>query len=229
MLVNTWIGLRPPTSDFKRDMLKLPATPAATTLLARFDAVEPAATRRQLAAHWGGRAEPERAPAAAPPATKPSAPPPPSATPAREPSKVAAVLAAPKPAPATTSVAAAPAPAPSPPPAVDQQRAQQQKQQRQQALYNDYLGDLRRRVSGKLKYPRRAVKQDIEGLVVLKVRVGRDGSMLGVSEAQSAHKLLDNAAVSAMEKSAPLPPIAAELEGKEFEFLVPVVFKLTTD
>lgn len=224
MLVNTWIGPRPPASDFKRDMLKMPAAPAGTALLARFNAVEPAQPRRQLAASWAPRAEPERpAPTPAPtpaPAAKPAAP----ASPAP-----AAVAAAPaKPAAPARPTPAAPAPAPAAP-AVDERHAQQERQQRQQTLYEAYLGDLRRRVSGQLKYPRRAVKQDIEGLVVLKVKVGRDGSMLGISEAQSAHKLLDRAAVAAMEQSAPLPPIAAELEGQVFEFLVPVVFKLTAN
>jgi TonB family protein len=45
--------------------------------------------------------------------------------------------------------------------------------------------------------------------------------------AQTAHDLLDAAAVNAVKKAAPYPRPPEQLEGEQFQILVPVVFKFT--
>ncbi|HET8709947.1 MAG TPA: chalcone isomerase family protein, partial [Spongiibacteraceae bacterium] len=65
MLLNGWIGPRPPTSEFKRDILELPKDQAASDLLARFEANHPNESRKKVIAGWGFKAEPEPAAVAA--------------------------------------------------------------------------------------------------------------------------------------------------------------------
>lgn len=52
VLLNTWIGSRPPSSDFKRDILTLPTDQAGTELLTRYDALEPDKARKKQVATW---------------------------------------------------------------------------------------------------------------------------------------------------------------------------------
>ena len=66
MLVNTWIGARPPTSEFKRDILDLPKNQAGNDLAARFQSTQPNDARKKVIAGWGFKVEPE-AVAAQPP------------------------------------------------------------------------------------------------------------------------------------------------------------------
>jgi periplasmic protein TonB len=253
MILNTWIGTRPPTSEFKRDILKMPKDKAGTDLLARFDSTRPSDGRRKTIVSWGGKIEePAPAPAPAPvaaPEPKPKKPevvavvankPEPEAKPKPEPREAPAVVAAPTPAPAPAPVAPAPRPTPTPKPApapvVQQpdtaslamaQKAREEKEAQQQNLYNEYLLQIRRAVNRKTEYPRRAVKDTVEGLVVLRVEVDRGGNLLGIDLAQSAHDLLDQAAQTAVKNAAPFTPANDLLEGSKFQFLVPIVFKLT--
>jgi protein TonB len=52
VLLSTWIGSRPPSSDFKRDILTLPTDPAGTELLTRYEALEPSDARTKQVASW---------------------------------------------------------------------------------------------------------------------------------------------------------------------------------
>ncbi len=242
LLVNTWIGARPSTSGFKRDMLKLPADSAGTELLARYQSLDADAARRKLVAGWAGKvdtgAAAEPAVAAAAPA-KPvetaaaataavaataataAAATTPAATPAPAVAAAPAPVASPEPKPAAAApVAAAPAPKPAEAaPTVDKSA--------QQALYTNYSNSLRKLIYAKLHYPKRAVQKEIEGLVVLRVSSNRSGQLIGAEVAQSAHQVLDNAAQEAATKAAPFPAVAADMSGDSFQFMIPVVFKLS--
>jgi TonB family protein len=234
MLINTWIGARPPSSEFKRDILALPNDKTGAELRARFDSVKASDARRKMTSAWGIK-ETEAAPTVA--AAAPPAAPAPTAKPKNEtPPAVAAETkkapAADKPAttaaaPAAasaTAIAAAPKTAePKPDPAVAQQKHAQQ-----QELYADYSSQLRRLVYKNIVYPKRAVKQNREGLVVIKVSLTRDGALTASSIAQSADDMLDEAAMEAIKKGAPFPAVNEALDGVSFDFLIPVVFKLTT-
>ncbi len=284
LLLNTWVGARPSTSDFKRDMLQLPTDGAGTALLGRYQSLEPDESRRKLVASWGGKidtvaaaATPSptppppgegtivrgrstdtssaavaagatttstavaapvvSAPVIAPPPSMSSTPAPapaPAPTPA-EPAPAAAVAAAapapepePEPEPAEEAapvVAAAQPPAPTPTPTPTPTPVADPNVH--ESLYNAYSNDLRRLIYSQLRYPRRAVEREVEGLVVLRVISNRSGALIDAQIAQSAHTLLDNAAREATTKAAPFPAVAAEMNGERFEFLIPVVFKLS--
>ena len=64
MLLNTWIGQRPPSSEFKRDILDAPKDKAGTDLVARYNSIHPNDARKKTIAGWGFKAEPEAAAAA---------------------------------------------------------------------------------------------------------------------------------------------------------------------
>lgn len=232
MLLNTWVGARPPSSEFKRDILALPQDKAGADLRARYDGIKANDTRRKVTATWGSK-EAEAAPAvaaatallpvtttAAPVATKPKV-----EAPAAAEAKVAETKKAPATAPEKT-IAAAPAAKAAEP--QNDPAAAQQKRMQQQKLYAEYSNQLRRLVIKNIVYPKRAVKQNREGLVVVKVSLTRRGALTATAVAQSADDLLDNAALEAINQSAPFPPITDDLEGAALDFLIPVVFKLTT-
>lgn len=52
VLLNTWIGARPPSSEFKNDILTLPTDQAGTDLLRRYQALIPSRERSELVAKW---------------------------------------------------------------------------------------------------------------------------------------------------------------------------------
>jgi TonB family protein len=273
LIAASWIGPRPPSSDFKQALLALAAAEKAD-LLSRFEMTAPSPERRRQVAAWSTeRNEPAiaTAPAAAaagevrarpePMATRAVATTPSSR--AVEPSRaqpavaeveaprakpIAVSASAPVPAPEVatststpTAAAAIPtSPAPQSPPeameapplamatpaAIEPAVSAAPNPEQQKRLYGEYSGKLRSLVYSKLKYPRRAVDKNIEGLVVIKVEVDRGGQLLQVSAAQSAHRLLDNAAIDAVEEAAPFPQPATKLQGDRLSFLIPVVFKL---
>lgn len=242
LVLSAWIGSRPPSSEFKRDMLTLPNTPAGTALAARYESIKPADARKKAVAAWGIKPEQETAAAAAVVA----APKPAEAAKPAEPAKAApltpATAAAPAPGraiptpakpvaeparPAAEPVKPAAAPAPDPAALAAAQQARQEKEQQQAELYNQYLGQVRKQVLRNIDYPRRAQKEGIEGLVVLRVNLDRSGNVAGSDVAQTADDLLDAAALNAVKKAAPYPKPPEQLEGEQFQILVPVVFKLT--
>lgn len=232
MLLNTWVGARPPSSEFKRDILALPQDKAGADLRARYNGTKASDARRKVTATWGSK-DAEAAPAvASTTAATPAAPVAaktkveiPVVTEAKGAEAKKAQAAAPEktvvatPAPAAASKTSEPQP---------DLAAAQQKRMQQQKLYADYSNQLRRLVLKNIVYPKRAVKQDREGLVVVKVSLTRSGALTASAVAQSADDLLDNAALDAINKGAPFPPVDEALEGASFDFLIPVVFKLTT-
>lgn len=52
VLLNTWIGPRPPSSEFKNDILTLPTDAEGTALLSRYEATIPTDARTKLVAKW---------------------------------------------------------------------------------------------------------------------------------------------------------------------------------
>ena len=52
ILLNTWIGQRPPSSDFKNDILTLPTDAGGTELLLRYEATAPEKSRKKVVARW---------------------------------------------------------------------------------------------------------------------------------------------------------------------------------
>lgn len=283
MLLNAWIGPRPPTSEFKRDMFDLPKDQAGHDLVARFDNIHPSDARKKVIAGWGYKAESEApavaaaaaatavtatatAPAAIATAATAATPKKPEVTEAAKPEAATKPVAEAKPnaevkanaeskpaappaiaestksAPAAPPTAAANTPAkPATPPAQPiappaqpavasaqpDATAKAAHDNEQDELNNNYFGIVRKQVIRNIEYPRRAVKESIEGLVMVRIKVDRSGGLSSFEIAQSADDLLDAEAERAVKKAAPFPKPADGLEGNAFEYIVPIVFKLT--
>ena len=76
-------------------------------------------------------------------------------------------------------------------------------------------------------YPRLAAMRGWEGEVRLRIHIARKGSIVSVELAQSSgFDLLDQSAIKLVEASGPLPPLPEALQGREFEILVPVQYRL---
>ena len=78
----------------------------------------------------------------------------------------------------------------------------------------------------KIVYPSSAIDKNQQGKVVLKVIVDRSGKVQSIDlKEKSKFKLLNKAANRAVTK-AHFPSVPSELEGDEFEFLLPIQFSL---
>ena len=90
-----------------------------------------------------------------------------------------------------------------------------------------YKRSIRKDIEARLRYPRRAQKMDIEGMVIVSITVDRSGRVVGkpIIKRSSGHKMLDNEALRrAKKRHRPLPKNYPE---ETYEFVVPIVFKLT--
>lgn len=232
LLLNTWIGLRPPSSEFKRDILNRPTDKTGTELQARFEATAPNEARKKAVAAWTNtnKSETETSPVKPKPAEV--------STVARNEPPAKPKPAELKPPPAPVAATSAPTKTTAPDTVretvannssaqVNAQRAKEEHDKAQTALYNEYLVQVRRQVNKHIEYPRRAIKEGLEGLVVVRVQLDRLGNLLSMELAQSAHDTLDKAAQNAVKNALPFPAAGERLEGNEFQFLVPIVFKLT--
>lgn len=78
----------------------------------------------------------------------------------------------------------------------------------------------------KIVYPPKAIDKNQQGKVVLRVTVNREGKVKSINlKEKSKFKLLNQAANKAVAK-AHYPNVPSELEGDEFEFLLPIKFSL---
>lgn len=99
----------------------------------------------------------------------------------------------------------------------------------QRRLLRGYIREtLSRYLAGRIDYPLAARREQLEGVVTLRIRLARDGRVLGVRLARSSgHSLLDRAALAAVEGlgSMPAPPREIPWDDR-FEFPLPVTFQL---
>lgn len=94
------------------------------------------------------------------------------------------------------------------------------------AEYGPYLGKLRQRVQGSLKYPLAARRRGLAGTVNIEIVIRPDGTLSVVSVAgSSAHLLLDAAAVEAVRSLAP-EPFPPDVLPRTLRVRLPVVFAL---
>jgi protein TonB len=76
-------------------------------------------------------------------------------------------------------------------------------------------------------YPLAAQRRRQEGEVLLRVRINREGRVLSFrAQDISDHPILDEAALSMVKRAEPFPPFPDDFPGSEFEFLLPVSFRL---
>lgn len=254
VLVSAWIGLRPPSSEFKRDILSLQTNASGTDLLVRFEALKASDARKKEVASWykneasatvAGNDNAAGNPALPPPGgnstrvvaksteTKPE-----NTKPATqkktEPSANKPVIALEKPKLNSTPTTAKPVVAT---PATVEQKAptpvaaapavEKVKKIDTDQIKADYRTRMIRLTYLKTEYPEREIDRGHEGIVVLNVTINRKGQVVSIEEKETAkYGRLNRAASKAVTQSAPFPPIPDELEGETFVFELPFIFKL---
>ncbi len=100
-------------------------------------------------------------------------------------------------------------------------------QARLTGLQNIYRANMLRMTYRHVVYPSRALNLNQEGTVILKVTVNRKGKVLDIEhDKRSQYVSLNKAASKAVKKANPFPKIPDELEGKKFEFKIPIKFRI---
>ena len=247
VLLNTWIGSRPPSSDFKRDILTLPTDSAGTELLTRYQALAPSNARTKQVAAWfkpakssskkqkaavaGGAAAATAKVASSSSSTAVST----TAVTARASSSPSNLknqtTKKPVPVKTTTKIDT---PKPELNVAVEKPKLAaapvvvvSEKEKEQASLLKTYRSNVLKLTYLNTQYPKRSMDLKQQGLVVLKIRINRRGKLLSMEEEKSTeHSTLNKAARKAVKKSIPYPEVPKSLEGKDFSFTLPFNFKL---
>ena len=95
---------------------------------------------------------------------------------------------------------------------------------RHRALYEQTLAGW---IARHKNYPEIARRRGVTGSGLLRVRIARDGRLLEQSIEQSTGSaLLDRAAADMLDRAAPLPPVPETLPAGDYEFLLPVEYRL---
>ena len=96
-----------------------------------------------------------------------------------------------------------------------------------QAARTEYSALLLRLLNKHKEYPGLARKRGIEGTVVVKIVLLRDGSLQNFEVVTSSGSdILDDGAKAMVIKATPYPPLSDSIEGAKATFVVPVTFKL---
>ena len=93
-------------------------------------------------------------------------------------------------------------------------------------MYPGGLSGLLNHVSKNVNYPLKASFKGLQGRVILKFSVEKDGTAKVIEITQSASPELDAAAIRAVKKLELFEPAYKDGEPIEFYFLLPVVFRL---
>lgn len=241
MLLSTWIGKIPLSSDYRDSLLKVGDVDAG--LRSRFSAISPAATRTAEVKTWTGAqvevktaavssasksstsAKVEAAAVAktelpkleVPTLEKPALDIPVPVTQAEKPASVAAVSASSSAKPVTVVAAK-----------VEEEEDEGPALTAQSLLARQfYVSDAIKKIRSKTKYPQRALDRDQEGSVRVAIVIDREGTVLGTNLLEtSKFDLLNKEALEAVKRSAPFPALPAEIAGSRFEFTVPMRWTL---
>jgi len=241
MLLRTWIGSIPLSSDFKDALLA--GGDVDAELSARYAAITPTAARAEAIAGWvapeppapkvvdAGLAPPKPEVAVAPPPPVTSAPEPEPepapAAPEPEP-QVAATPAPAEPKPAAPAQVAKAPPAPAP---VEEEEDEDELEVMVTAesllLRQHYISDVMRKTLQNMRYPRRAQERAQEGSIRLAVTVSRDGKLQDVKIVEeSRYSLLNKEALDSVERANPFPALPEGIAGESFAFGIPITFRL---
>ncbi len=225
LLLAKWIGARPPSSEFKQQILN---NSSDATLEATFVSLQPTDERVEQIEAWfagsvGGVRINDTAAAATTeveevkPAVVEAEPVQPEPEPEPEvASQVAAVLEEPEPEPE-------PEPEIEEEPEIDPEiYALQQK-----TLGYLYQSSVAKRILGKVKYPRRALDRNQQDKVEVTVKVDRQGNVASTEFVkESKYGLLNKASLAAITSAGKMPPVPPGLDGEVIEVLVPFTYRL---
>jgi periplasmic protein TonB len=88
-----------------------------------------------------------------------------------------------------------------------------------------YVSDMLKKVRSILRYPKRALERGQAGSVRVAVIINRQGKVMSTSLVESAkYDQLNEAVVDAVTESSPFPPMPDSISGNSFEFSVPATF-----
>lgn len=249
LLLRTWIGSVPLSSDFREQILK--AGDVDPALLARYEALSPDAERIAAINAWtqpSPNTKPKKptsqvAATALPQVTPPRLVPAPSLSAPRAVEAPAATPAPPVANPAATptatnvtqsqpELAAAADTDVTPAESAPSETAEQDEEVPQltaETLLNRqlYHSKLLKWTYKYLSYPRRALKRGQQGSVRLTVVIDREGNVQEVTAVEeSRFALLNREALGAVKRAEPFPPVPDTVSGERFEFSLPIVFRL---
>jgi protein TonB len=92
---------------------------------------------------------------------------------------------------------------------------------------SNYLTIIRNRIEENRNYPFLARRQGLEGMVIVIFSLNYNGSLEDIKvKKSSGYKLLDQAALEAIEKATPFPPFPKALKEKTLSLVLPLCFKL---
>ncbi len=243
MLLATWIGSVPLSSDYRDSLLKV--GDVNTALRARFTTITPSAARVAEVRTWaqGDALITQEAKSSAPKsaATKSSARAKEELIAERPEIKLPAVeiekptLDVPAPAAqvaasaAASSVAAKPVAVTQPAPAKVEEEEDEGPALTAQTLLarQFYVSDAIKKIRSKTKYPQRALDRGQAGSVRVAVVIDRNGNILNTNILEnSAYEMLNKEALDAVKRSAPFPALPDTISGARFEFTVPMRWTL---
>jgi len=230
MLLRTWIGKVPLSSEYKDDILKAGNVNAA--LKARFDKIKPSKERSNEVAGWSKMksaaelaAEKEKEKEAKEAAAK--------STSSQSSSADAKQLAAQKAeqakaAEVAKAEAAKAAQKPVPAPAAANDDDEKPALTAQNLLARQfYVSDNLKRIYASVRYPKKALERGQTGSVRVAVTINRQGNIVSTSVVQASDvDSLNEAALEAVNKVAPYPAIPDTISGSTFEFTAPIKFVL---
>lgn len=241
MLLSTWIGRVPLSSEFRDSLLKMGNVEAG--LRARFSNIAPDASRVAAINAWIAPVVAEASSSKAP--EKPSAKSSSSAK-AAEVEQVAKIakpelpalglpaIEKPKlelPGAAGASAAASSAAAKvvaAAKPVEDEDEEDGPALTAQSLLARQfYVSDMLKKVFAKTRYPARALERGQEGSVRFGVVIDRQGNILKLTQLEeSKYDLLNREAREAIQRAAPFPEVPEAISGAKFEFTIPIRFTL---
>jgi len=107
----------------------------------------------------------------------------------------------------------------------ERERQEQIRRVEQQLAESAYYRNVLSVANGNVKYPRSALKRQLQGVTRINMVLDREGNLTAAQISEtSEHPVLDKAALKAAQSAAPYPPLPKVLDGNEFEFDVPFRF-----
>jgi protein TonB len=227
LLVSTWIGDKPPSSDFKANILNANIDPV---LQSEFNTLEPTAARIADVKAWIAEEEAEAELIAQEAAAAATA----AALIASEAASVAEKEAAAKVAADATAkrvererLAAEEARLDAEEEAAEQKMDPAMYKLQQDTLLKLYRSSVVKRTLKEVVYPKRAIKRNRQGTVILDVTVARSGEIMTINALQEAkYSSLNDAAIDAVNKVEKYSAVPAGLDGESITINVPVKFIL---
>lgn len=224
LLLSSWIGKVPLSSDFKDNMLKV--GDVGVSLRSRFDQIKPASQRVADVSTWSGQAQSSVASSAARSSAR---------------SSIAIDVEVPKPvitippiseevsSSQAASVARSVAAASSAPKVEDEEDEDAGPAFTTQSLLarQFYVKEVIKLINKRVRYPAMAAQKGQEGSVRVSVTLDRQGNIIAITATEpSRFNLLTKEALAAIERAAPFPALPAELPGNSFNFTAPIRFTL---